>query len=74
MLRLLARLMGPRPVPMLGRWCHPSSEAYARTCDRDRKAWLAALDNGYETLRAPRARSARVAAPSRDPVSVLACE
>ena len=69
MLRLLARLMGPRPVPMLGRWCHPSSEAYARTCDRDRKAWLAALDNGYETLRAPRAP-----APSRDPVSVLACE
>ena len=59
--------------PPLGRWCHPSSDAYAH-CDQERKALHAMYDNGFATI--PRARNTHDTHEThethdRDPISVL---
>lgn len=36
-------------APPLGRWCHPTSPAYARTCDQMRKADLNMNDHNLCT-------------------------
>ena len=35
----------PSAPPMLGRWCHPTSNVYAHSCNQNVKADLANADN-----------------------------
>jgi|MDTE01.1.fsa_nt_gb hypothetical protein len=63
MRRILVMDRGTR----LGRWCHPSSDAYKDTCDVSLKAFWSIYDHGFHTL--PVARSPRDdgAKPSANP-------
>ena len=60
---------GATEPPRLGRWCHPTSEVYSRSCDQMAKMHHGTSDNclGHPTPRTP-------SPPSRDPVSVWALE
>ena len=47
----LARWTKPQHTP-LGRWCHPTSDVYARACNQEMKGDLNTYDHGFHTLRA----------------------
>ena len=62
MRRILVMDRGTR----LGRWCHPSSDAYKDTCDASLKAFWSIYDHGFHTL--PVARLPVMMARSRPPI------
>ena len=45
--RARVRMTTSTPTTPLGRWCHPSSDRYKKTCNQDIKAMLNIDDHGF---------------------------
>lgn len=73
-------MMTPAKATPLGRWCHPSSDAYKTTCNQEVKAMLNIYDHGHVvdrplTATAATRRSSSASSASsiveRDPLTVF---